>query len=88
MDGEERQQDQAAVEHVADEARHLHSLLLRDRLHHEVGRVADVRVGPHRDRTHADRRQDRVGDAHHLAREAQALRQREERQIGRRVVEK
>src|SRR2546426_6100905 len=50
------QQDQGAVEHVAEEGRHLHALLLRDRLHHEVGRVADVRVG--------DRKSTRLNSSH------------------------
>src|SRR5262250_2105582 len=48
-DDEQRHEDGAAVHHVAEEARHLHALLLGDRLHHEVGRVGDITVGAHRD---------------------------------------
>ena len=61
--------------------------VVRDRLHHEVGRVADVGVGAHEDRAGGDGLEDAVRHAGHLRGQLEALAEREEREVGRRVVQ-
>jgi hypothetical protein len=85
--GEQRGEDEAAVDHVAEEGRHPDAGFFGDRLDHEVGGIADIRVGPHCNRAHADGGQDGVRHAHHVVAEAEALAEGEERQIGGCIVE-
>ena len=53
-DDEDRNQNRRAPGHVAEEAGHLHSVFFRNGFHHEVGRIADVGVGPHKHRATTD----------------------------------
>src|SRR6266516_3312203 len=84
---EEGKQDDPAVEHVAEEARHRDPRLLGDRPDHEVGRIADIGVGAHGDGAHADGGEDGPRHPDHVGREPQALPEGQEGEIGRRVVE-
>src|SRR5262249_1486519 len=86
--GEQRGQDEPAVAHVAEETGQWNAGLLGEGRHREVGGAADIGTGPHGDGAKAERGEDGVGDAHHLVAEAEALAEREKREIGRRIVEK
>ena len=46
-DYEERDENDSAVEHVAEEGRHTDAFLFSDRLHHEVRAIADIGVCAH-----------------------------------------
>lgn len=47
IEREHGQQDPARPQHIAEKTRHLDSLLLADRPHHEIGSVADIGQRPH-----------------------------------------
>src|SRR5437773_8933361 len=89
------QDRQRVAQDVPEERRHRHSRLLRDRLHHEVGRISDVRIRPHEDRPGRDRLQkgvvlgdeamDRLALRHAWIQPAE--RGRQEGEVGGRVVE-
>ena len=47
-----QQHDERELDHVAEERRHVDTLLLSDRLHHEVGSVANIGQRAKEDGTH------------------------------------
>ena len=56
----------AGPEHVAEEARHLDAALVRDRIDHEIRRIADIGQRAHEHRAHRDRRERRRERPHQL----------------------
>src|SRR5207244_7022280 len=91
----ENQDEQRVAQNLPEERRHRNYRLFRDRLHHEVGRVPDVRIRTHEDRSGRNRLQKGVilgdqardGFALRHARIQPAERRRQEGQVGGRVVE-
>src|SRR5437867_4567500 len=89
------QDGQRVAQDVPENRRHRHSRLFRDRLHHEIGRVPDVRIRTHEDRSGRNRLQkgvilgDQASDGFALrhARIQPAERRRQEGQVCGRVVE-
>src|SRR5713101_2712834 len=61
----ERHQNEAAVDHVPEERRHLDPSLLRNSFHHEVRSVPNVAIGAHKDGPQADSLQPDVRHASH-----------------------
>src|SRR5262249_54891565 len=77
----------SGVHHVTEEGGHLDSLLLGDRLDHEVGPVPDVRVGAHEYSAQTDGRKERRWKTADLRRQSQTSNGKEKRQIGWGVIQ-
>src|SRR5262245_11181384 len=87
-DQEHRDQYSSAVKHVPAKAGHSNTAAFGNRPHHEIRAISNVGICPHEDRAEADGLEHLVRDADDVGAEVLSLRQRQERNIRRSVVEK